>query len=98
MPDGVAGPLTDDWEFLGSRVCIVSSWPPARDGIARFAEPLAIAAARTREVRRVGFPEGGGTHLRALHSGLRALKLLLDARGCDDILVQYHPHYYVRGD
>ena len=89
--------MTDDWEFLGPRVCIVSPWPPARDGIARFAEPLALAAARTREVRRIGIPEGGGEHRRALHNGVRALKLLVDARGFDDLLVQYHPHYYVRG-
>jgi hypothetical protein len=92
-----AEPTGEDWAFIGQSVCIVSSWPPARDGIARFAEPVATVLARTRRIRRVGFPEGGGEHRRALHRGLRALKLLPDAHGFEDILVQYHPHYYVRG-
>lgn len=33
----------------------------------------------------------------ALWGGLRPLRLLPRARGYDDLLVQYHPHYYVRG-
>jgi glycosyltransferase involved in cell wall biosynthesis len=89
--------VTGDWDFLGARVLMVSSWPPARDGIARFAEPVADAAARTRVVRRVGFPEGGGARRLALHRGVRALRLLPEARRCDDVLVHYHPDYYVRG-
>jgi glycosyltransferase involved in cell wall biosynthesis len=35
--------------------------------------------------------------MRALHRGPRALVLLVDGWGFDDLLVQYHPHYYVRG-
>lgn len=87
----------DDWSFLGPRVCVVSPWLPSRDGIARYAEPVAALLERSRAVRRVGIPEGGGPRRRALHRGPRALKLLLDAAGSSDILVQYHPHYYMRG-
>jgi hypothetical protein len=88
---------SDGWDFLGRRVCMVSPWPPARDGIARYAEQLAGSLSSDRELRRIGLPEGGGDRRRALHRGLRALKLVADARGFDDVLVHYHPHYYVRG-
>lgn len=76
---------------------MVSTWPPAQDGIARFAAPLAAELAARRRVLRIGVPEGGGDRRRALHRGAGALKLLADAHGFADVLVQYHPHYYVRG-
>jgi glycosyltransferase involved in cell wall biosynthesis len=89
--------VSGDWDFLGQRVIMVGPWPPARDGIARFGAPLARSLAQSRDVRRVGFPEGHGERRLALHTGLRALKLLAEAHRGDDVLVQYHPHYYVRG-
>lgn len=97
MPEASHSAALDDWVFLGDSVCMVSSWPPAQDGIARFAEPLAGSLLSGRRIRRVGVPEGGGDRRRALHRGIGALKLLADAQGFADLLVQYHPHYYVRG-
>jgi glycosyltransferase involved in cell wall biosynthesis len=89
--------LREEWAFLGDRVLVVSPFPPARDGIARYAVQLIDALGGERSFRRLGTPEGGGERTRALHRGVRALALLGDARGYDDILVHYHPEYYIRG-
>lgn len=69
----------------------------AGDGIGRYAEQLAAAHAEKRSFLRVGIPEGPGDYHRDLHRGPRALWLLRDARRSDDVLVHWHPHYYLRG-
>lgn len=69
----------------------------AGDGIGRYAEQLAAAHAEGRSFLRVGIPEGPGDYHRDLHRGPRALWLLRDARRSDDVLVHWHPHYYLRG-
>ena len=67
------------------------------DGIGRYATQLAAANREGRTFVRIGIPEGSGDYSRPLHRGPRALWLLRDAHRCDDILVHYHPHYYIRG-
>jgi glycosyltransferase involved in cell wall biosynthesis len=68
-----------------------------RDGIARYADQLAASHGNGRTFLRVGIPEGPGDHPRSFHRGLRALWLLRDAGQHDDIVVHYHPHYFIRG-
>lgn len=86
-----------EWGFLGPRVLVVSRFPPARDGIARYAAQLDDALRAGRTLRELGIPLGGGDRVRALWGGLRPLRILLHSRGFPEILVHYHPHYYVRG-
>ena len=86
-----------EWAFLGRRVLVVSRFPPAADGIARYAAQLNRLLAEDRELLALGIPQGGGDRVRALWGGLRPLRIALHARGFDDVLVQYHPHYFVRG-
>ena len=74
---------------------MVTRWSE-RDGIARYAEQL-IATLPGRSFLRVGIAEGPGDYHRDFHRGPRALWLLRDARRDDDVVVQWHPHYYIRG-
>ena len=78
-----------DWAFLGRRVLMVSRFPPAPDGIARYAEQLASALEREpgRAVERCAEEVWGG---------LRPLRLLPRARRADEVLVHWHPDYYFR--
>jgi glycosyltransferase involved in cell wall biosynthesis len=84
------------WETLSPRVVMVARYDE-RDGIGRYAEQLMAAHSEGRSFLRLGIPEGAGDYPRAFHSGPRALWLLRDAGRRDDVVVQYHPHYYVRG-
>lgn len=90
MPD-------DPWSALSRRVVVVSGFE-GRDGIGRYADQMIAADREAREFVRVGIPERPGDYSRSLYSGRRALWLLKDARRDDDVLVHYHPEYYVRGD
>lgn len=92
MPDEVSDPWTD----LSGRVVMVARYA-SNDGIGRYATQLAAAYGRGRTFVRVGILEGPGDYGRPLHRGPRALWLLRDARRHDDVVVHYHPHYYVRG-
>jgi glycosyltransferase involved in cell wall biosynthesis len=92
-----AGGPRDEWAFVGRRVVVVSRFPPARDGIARYAGQLNDVLSTGRELLRLGVPFGGGDRTRALWGGLRPLRIVVHARGFDEVLVHYHPHYFVRG-
>lgn len=78
------------------RVVMVARYAE-RDGIGRYADQLAAAHAAGRDFVRVGTRDGPGDYHRDLDRGPRALWLLRDARRGDDVLVHWHPHYYVRG-
>lgn len=84
------------WSALSRRVVMVARYAE-RDGIGRYADQLAAAYGDGREFVRIGIPEGPGDYDRAFHRGPRALWLLHDARRRDDVLLHYHPDYYVRG-
>ena len=86
----------DLWTGLSPRVVMVARYADD-DGIGRYADQLAAAHGDGRSFLRVGIPEGPGDYHRDLHRGPRALWLLRDARRTDDVLVHWHPHYYVRG-
>jgi glycosyltransferase involved in cell wall biosynthesis len=90
------GPVTGPWSTLSDRVVMVARYAE-RDGIGRYADQLATTIGARHGVARVGIPEGPGDYGRALHRGPRALWLLRDARRGDDVIVHYHPHYYIRG-
>ena len=85
------------WESLSPRVVMVAAFGP-RDGIGRYARQLAAAHGDGRTFFLVGIPEApGDDHTRELHRGPRALWLLRDAGRDDDVVVHWHPHYYIRG-
>jgi glycosyltransferase involved in cell wall biosynthesis len=88
---------SDPWSELSPRVVAVSGYE-GRDGIGRYADQMITAYGRGREFVRVGIPERPGDYSRPLYRGIRALWLLRDARRRDDVLLHYHPEYYVRGD
>ena len=84
------------WESLSPRVVMVAAFGP-RDGIGRYARQLAAAHGDGRTFFLVGIPEApGDDHTRELHRGPRALWLLRDAGRDDDVVVHWHPHYYIR--
>jgi glycosyltransferase involved in cell wall biosynthesis len=87
--------VADPWSTLSERVVMVGRYSE-RDGIARYAEQL-IEAHGGRTFVRVGILEGPGDYHRNFHRGPRALWLLRDARRRDDVVVHYHPHYFIRG-
>lgn len=89
-------PVSDLWDTLSPRVVMVARYAEG-DGIGRYATQLAATHQEGRTFVRVGIPEGSGDYSRPLHRGPRALWLLRDAHRGDDVLVHYHPHYYVRG-
>lgn len=88
--------VRDLWSTLSPRVVMVARYAEG-DGIGRYATQLAAADEEGRTFVRIGIPEGSGDYSRPLHRGPRALWLLRDAQRCDDIVVHYHPHYYIRG-
>ena len=85
-----------EWSFLGERVLHVSRHVPARDGIARYADQLEAALTAGRRFSRLGVPGGGGRVV-SMWGRLRPLRLLRYARGHDDVLVHYHPSYFLMG-
>lgn len=86
----------EEWSFLGASVLMVSPYPPTEDGIGRYAEQVALALRPDRELRVLGLPWGGGDLVRDLQGGLRPLRILRHARRRDEILIQYHPDYFMR--
>jgi glycosyltransferase involved in cell wall biosynthesis len=88
--------VSDPWDALGERVVMVTRYSE-RDGIGRYAEQLIAARSEGRSFLRVGIPEGPGDYHRDFHRPPGALWLLRDAKRGDDVVVQWHPHYYVRG-
>jgi glycosyltransferase involved in cell wall biosynthesis len=88
--------VSDPWSDLSERVVMVASFSEG-DGIGRYADQLAAAYGEGRSFLRVGILWGPGDYHRDYHSGPRALWLLRDARRADDVIVHWHPHYYIRG-
>lgn len=88
--------MPEPWATLSRRVVMVARYHE-RDGIARYAEQLAEAYGEGRTFVRVGILDGPGDHHRRFERGLRALWLLRDAGRSDDVVVHYHPDYFIRG-
>lgn len=80
-----------------ARLALVSTFPPCRDGIAKYAEQLADAQAQGREVVRIGLPGSrADIHLR-LGGGVRPLRLLRKTRRSDDVWIMWHPEFFIQG-
>jgi glycosyltransferase involved in cell wall biosynthesis len=87
-----------DWEFLGRKVLVVSTFRPNQDGIARYTDHLLEGLAPSgRRFTRLGIASGGGDRVRLLAGALRPLWILAHARDADDILIMYIPTYFQRG-
>jgi GT2 family glycosyltransferase/glycosyltransferase involved in cell wall biosynthesis len=81
-----------------SRRCvIVSTFPPRIDGIARYAEQLAISHAGERTVLRIGLPGSVADRVRRLDGGLRPLRILSTTHASDEIVLMWHPEFYISG-
>lgn len=92
-----AAAMPRDWEFLGDRVAMVSPLPPAHDGIARYTGQLIEAIRGHRDVTTIASPYGDGDLAPVLRGGARVLRLLPLTRRGQDVVVHWHPHYYLKG-
>jgi GT2 family glycosyltransferase/glycosyltransferase involved in cell wall biosynthesis len=90
------GDMRGSVERAGAHV-LVSTFPPRRDGIARYAAQAARDAERTRAVVRLGLPGSHGHQVVRLDGGLRALRLLVESYRGDRVEVMWHPELYVSG-
>lgn len=90
-----AGDPLGEWAFLAPRVAVAAPFPPAPDGIGRYAEQQADALAGSRTLTRIGIAGGGGGQSLDVRGGLRPLRLWRASRSSDELLIHYHPHYFV---
>jgi hypothetical protein len=91
--------VPEGFDFLGPRVVMVSSFPPAQCGIGRYADQLVAALRSDREVRTVALAERGSGDVQLdLRGGMRILRLLRVAGREDDVVIQWHPHFFVGGN
>jgi glycosyltransferase involved in cell wall biosynthesis len=79
------------------RCVIVSTFPPRIDGIARYAEQLANSRSGERTVVRIGLTGSAADTMCRLDGGLRPLQILGRTRASDDIVLMWHPEYYISG-
>lgn len=79
------------------RLVVVSTFPPRRDGIARYAVQLAAEAGARRPVLRFGLPGSDADIVANLNGYLRPLRLLWQTRAQDELLLMWHPEFYVAG-
>lgn len=79
------------------RRVVISTFPPRRDGIARYAEQLSKSLNRTGPVMRIGLPGSLAHHVIRVRGGLRPLRILSLTRRSDEILLMWHPEFYVSG-
>ncbi len=87
----------------GSRVpapaatAVVSSFPPLRDGIARYAGQFADQLAESRRVIRIGTPGSDADHVVRLRGGIRPLRLLIVTTRGHEVVVMWHPEFFLAG-
>ncbi|MEA2683070.1 MAG: D-inositol-3-phosphate glycosyltransferase [Chloroflexota bacterium] len=79
------------------RIVVVSTFPPRRDGIARYADQLAQKTAETNPVFRIGLPGSTADEVVNLNGYLRPLRLVTRTRPGDQLLVMWHPEFFVTG-
>lgn len=74
---------------------VVSSYPPMRCGIGRYAEQqVAALRAAGHRVDVLSPPEGEGDWHAELQGGLRPLRLLWLAWAYEEIIIHYTPHFF----
>jgi glycosyltransferase involved in cell wall biosynthesis len=81
----------------GGRCVIVSKFSPAPDGIAKYADQLALNYEGQGWVMRLGLPGSAADRVLRLDGGLRPLRLLRATHRNDQLLVMWNPWYYISG-
>jgi glycosyltransferase involved in cell wall biosynthesis len=79
------------------RYVVVSTFPPRKDGIARYAEQIAKDRNGEREVVRIGLPGSAADRVMRVDGGLRPLRLARATRRADEIVLMWHPEFYISG-
>jgi glucosyl-dolichyl phosphate glucuronosyltransferase len=83
---------------LCAQYVLVSTFPPLRDGIARYAEQLAENLRRAgHSVVRISPPGGTADSSFRIDGGLRPLRLLRATNREDEVVVMWHPLFFVTG-
>jgi phosphatidyl-myo-inositol dimannoside synthase len=82
---------------LRSRAVVVSTFPPLRDGIARYAEQFSEALAQEGTVVRIGLTGSSADRVLRLDGGFRMLRLLIPTRSEDSVWIMWHHDFYIRG-
>jgi glycosyltransferase involved in cell wall biosynthesis len=81
-------------------VSVVSTFPPSKDGIARYTGQFVTALADAgAKVNRIGLArgEGGGDHVVDIARGTRFLRVVRRTPRADALLVMWHPAYLTGG-
>lgn len=89
--------MNADWEFLRRDVVMVSPLPPAADGIARYSGQLVDWLRKERRVVTVALPGGQGDHVMDLRGGAKSLGLRRVSSRNQDVVLHWHPHYFLAG-
>jgi glycosyltransferase involved in cell wall biosynthesis len=76
---------------------LVSTFAPRIDGIARYADQLARSREGRREMVRVGLPGSAADRVYRLDGNLRPLRLLWATRSADEVVLMWHPDFYISG-
>jgi glycosyltransferase involved in cell wall biosynthesis len=79
------------------RDVVVSTFPPRRDGIGRYADQLAFELGTRREVIRIGLPGSSADRVVRLDGALRPLRLLRLTRRSDHVTLMWHPEFFISG-
>ncbi len=76
---------------------LVSTFPPRIDGIARYAEQLAKSRDGAREMVRVGLSGSAADLVFRLDGNLRPLRIIWATRSADEVVLMWHPDFYISG-
>jgi GT2 family glycosyltransferase/glycosyltransferase involved in cell wall biosynthesis len=80
------------------KTVVVSTFPPRRDGIARYADQFVDGLRKQGvEVRSIGFPGSRADLCLPLDRGLRTLRLLVNTSPEDSLVLMWHPEFFVSG-
>jgi glycosyltransferase involved in cell wall biosynthesis len=81
----------------GPRWAVVSRFPPIHCGIAQYAEQFANDKAREHVVLRIGLPGSSADRSVRLDGRLRPLRILRTTRSNDQVVLMWHPQFFISG-
>jgi glycosyltransferase involved in cell wall biosynthesis len=92
------GDVRNSKRYKPRRTFVVSTFPPRRDGIARYADQF-VEGLRGKgvEVSRVGLPGSSAERCVRPDGGLRTLVLLAGTRRKDELILMWHPELFITG-
>jgi GT2 family glycosyltransferase/glycosyltransferase involved in cell wall biosynthesis len=93
LPDELS--QQEPWPFLAARVAVVSPYAPAPDGVVQYSEQLIAALQGSRSIRRIPFRGGRDDERLDLRGSARALRLLRATDADEQVLIMWHPHYFL---